>query len=201
MASEKQILANRANAKRSTGPKTAAGKHKSSKNALKYGLCSRDIVTWDEDPLEFERLRTSLEEVFPPVNALVREFVDHLAGLFWRMRRGPKLEAGILGARGTLSYAFQLADSDTQKKALERLRELREARGQDDEGETGFFKDLSQALCGKMPEIVADVMGAEKGQETLAAVARHETSLRNGIARTLAMLHALGAGPVGAKLT
>ena len=38
MASEKQIAANRANAKRSTGPKTAAGKQNSSRNAFRHGL-------------------------------------------------------------------------------------------------------------------------------------------------------------------
>jgi hypothetical protein len=38
MASEKQILANRANAKKSTGPRTAAGRAKSSRNAYRHGL-------------------------------------------------------------------------------------------------------------------------------------------------------------------
>lgn len=38
MATERQIAANRANAKRSTGPKTAAGKQKSSRNAYRHGL-------------------------------------------------------------------------------------------------------------------------------------------------------------------
>jgi hypothetical protein len=38
MASEKQIAANRANAMRSTGPKTSAGKRKSSRNAYRHGL-------------------------------------------------------------------------------------------------------------------------------------------------------------------
>ena len=38
MASDKQIAANGANAKRSTGPKTAAGKLKSSRNAYRHGL-------------------------------------------------------------------------------------------------------------------------------------------------------------------
>jgi hypothetical protein len=38
MASEKHIAANRANAKRSTGPKTAAGKLRSSRNAFRHGL-------------------------------------------------------------------------------------------------------------------------------------------------------------------
>jgi hypothetical protein len=38
MATDKQIAANRANCKRSTGPKTPAGHSKSSRNALRHGL-------------------------------------------------------------------------------------------------------------------------------------------------------------------
>lgn len=38
MASERQIAANRANAKKSTGPRTAAGRSKSSRNAFRHGL-------------------------------------------------------------------------------------------------------------------------------------------------------------------
>ena len=38
MATEKQIAANRANAKRSTGPRTTAGKIRSSRNAYRHGL-------------------------------------------------------------------------------------------------------------------------------------------------------------------
>ena len=38
MATEKQIAANRENAKRSTGPKTAAGRSRSSRNAVRHGL-------------------------------------------------------------------------------------------------------------------------------------------------------------------
>jgi hypothetical protein len=38
MTTEKQIAANRANAKRSTGPKTSAGKRRSSSNAYRHGL-------------------------------------------------------------------------------------------------------------------------------------------------------------------
>jgi hypothetical protein len=38
MASEKQIAANRKNAQKSTGPKSAAGRLKSSRNAYRHGL-------------------------------------------------------------------------------------------------------------------------------------------------------------------
>ena len=42
MATEKQIAANRANARKSTGPRTAAGKKKSSRNAYQHGLSRPD---------------------------------------------------------------------------------------------------------------------------------------------------------------
>jgi hypothetical protein len=40
MATERQISANRANANRSTGPKTAVGRRASCRNALRHGLSS-----------------------------------------------------------------------------------------------------------------------------------------------------------------
>jgi hypothetical protein len=46
MASERQIKANRKNAKRSTGPKTEAGKAKSARNAFRHGL-SRPLPGYD----------------------------------------------------------------------------------------------------------------------------------------------------------
>jgi hypothetical protein len=53
MATEKQLAANRANAKRSTGPKTKRGRHASSRNALRHGLsCLLDeTVSIDADNL------------------------------------------------------------------------------------------------------------------------------------------------------
>lgn len=44
MASHRQIEANRSNAQRSTGPKTAAGKTTSSQNALRHGLARRGTL-------------------------------------------------------------------------------------------------------------------------------------------------------------
>ncbi|WP_448041535.1 hypothetical protein [Bradyrhizobium liaoningense] len=43
MTSERKIEANRLNAKQSTGPKTEAGKSKSSRNARQHGLSRLDI--------------------------------------------------------------------------------------------------------------------------------------------------------------
>ena len=76
MATEKQIAANRANAKKSTGPKTAAGRAKSSRNAYRHGLscplrfdpvtsAKADAIAWTligEEPGE-QKLESAAEFV------------------------------------------------------------------------------------------------------------------------------------------
>jgi hypothetical protein len=47
MTSERQLSANRTNAKKSTGPISASGKHRSRQNALRHGLA----ISADRDPL------------------------------------------------------------------------------------------------------------------------------------------------------
>jgi hypothetical protein len=64
--SERKLLANRANAKRSTGPRTEAGKAASRRNALKHGILSRAVDLPSALPGELfllERSRTVLPEV------------------------------------------------------------------------------------------------------------------------------------------
>ena len=53
MATEAQLIANRLNARKSTGPRTHQGKSIVSQNALKHGLSSAKTITADEDPADF----------------------------------------------------------------------------------------------------------------------------------------------------
>ena len=62
MTTSKQLVANRANSKKSTGPKTAAGKARSRMNACRHGLTAEDIVAPCESPERFEALRAALWE-------------------------------------------------------------------------------------------------------------------------------------------
>ncbi|MBK9166728.1 MAG: hypothetical protein IPM24_04610 [Bryobacterales bacterium] len=96
MATEKQIAANRINAKRSTGPKSARGKARSSRNGLFTGLLARDfIVTAIENPADFEALLASLTAEFRPESAHEQLLVCQLARQVWMARRAARVEAAV----------------------------------------------------------------------------------------------------------
>ena len=54
MATQAQIEANRENAQKSTGPRTAEGKAVSSKNAVKYGLFAKETVISGENQADYD---------------------------------------------------------------------------------------------------------------------------------------------------
>jgi hypothetical protein len=93
-----QIAANRANALKSTGPKTVAGRNASRMNALKHGIFSSEILVrgryFQENPEEFAQLHQSLRDAYNPVGAAEEMLVDQLVTTFWRTRRLQKAEAG-----------------------------------------------------------------------------------------------------------
>ena len=91
-----RLAANRANAQRSTGPRTPEGKFASSRNATRHGLLAQQPLLDGEDPAEFEALRERLVEEFGPASAAEEFLVDDIAGLLWRLRRLAKVEVALL---------------------------------------------------------------------------------------------------------
>src|SRR5215471_18634235 len=68
--SEKQLAASRANAARSTGPRTPEGKARSSQNARKHGFTGSTFsVVRLEDLQEIANLRADLVACYQPVNS------------------------------------------------------------------------------------------------------------------------------------
>lgn len=91
-----RIAANRANARKSTGPRTPEGKARSSRNALKHGLLARHAIIRD-DPAEdrdaFDELLNQLTAEYQPVGPTQRLLVERIAVCYWRLRRALRYEA------------------------------------------------------------------------------------------------------------
>lgn len=89
--------ANGANARRSTGPRTKAGKSVSRLNGLRHGLRAELVVVPPlEDAGEWEAHCSAVAEVLAPANYLEELFVDRAALATWQLRRGARCERGIL---------------------------------------------------------------------------------------------------------
>lgn len=102
MTSAQQTAANHENAKKSTGPKTAAGKQKSKMNALKHGLRAEAHVLPDESAEEFDEFvrrvvthLTGIEEKHWDMALWPVEAAKRIALNLWRLRRVGRVEAGL----------------------------------------------------------------------------------------------------------
>lgn len=108
MASDKQLLANRLNASRSTGPRTILGKNRSRRNALKHGLTARSVVDVFEDDNEFKEFSRRIAGAYRSPSPVDRELIDRLTGLLWRLRRAHAVETGLLDIQGKLQRDIRL---------------------------------------------------------------------------------------------
>ncbi len=111
MSSPARVAANRANAQRSTGPRSVEGKARSSMNAVTHGLRARQPLLLDEDPAEYDRLRDRLVDAYAPDGATEELLVDEIVGLLWRLRRAAKVEAALYTIGGSAPVLEALSRS------------------------------------------------------------------------------------------
>ena len=95
MATPAQLAANRANALRSTGPRSAEGKSVSRFNALQHGVDAQLPIIPGEDPAEYQTLAAEYEGRFQPQTPDERYHVQTLIDSDWQKRRLKSLETDI----------------------------------------------------------------------------------------------------------
>ena len=96
MRTEKQIKANRQNAKKSSGPRTQKGKTRTAQNALKHGLLAQDSVIPSEEAADFDNHLTAIEDSYLPRNRVEKEIVRQIADVMWRMQRLSRIESAAI---------------------------------------------------------------------------------------------------------
>jgi len=165
MASAAQIQANRLNAQKSTGPRTAAGKERASQNALKHGLLAREAVIQGEDPEQFELYREGMLDELAPAGAVEAMLAERVVGLSWRLRRAERLQ----------NAAFAALDEGEPTPLLEaRHEEWKQLKGSEwEQGLAGLFDE--DAALGRV--VVEDFGGARVLDRLLMYERRIESSL------------------------
>ena len=96
MTSFRQIVANRRNAVKSTGPNTEDGKRRSRHNAVRHGLCAETAIEIIEDVEDYRAFEAAVIADYDAQTAVERELVLRLASLLWRLRRTPAIETDLL---------------------------------------------------------------------------------------------------------
>ena len=87
MASDKQLQANRLNARKSTGPQSPEGKQRVAQNRIKHGLAGEHAVLASEDPSAFDNLLATLNGNWDPHSETEAFLVETLAFNQWRLLR------------------------------------------------------------------------------------------------------------------
>ena len=117
MASIAQINANRANAQRSTGPKTEEGKAKSSRNRLSHGFLSNTRFLFDEDSEEFFALLNDLIGEYQPATPTEQFMVEDMAHNRWVSGRAIRIQHDLLN-RNYKNMAGELSISPDVDRQL-----------------------------------------------------------------------------------
>jgi hypothetical protein len=110
MASEAQINANRANAQKSTGPRTEAGKNRSRLNGTRHGLTAMATIMTDEDRRSLQAFKGPYMQDLAPVGMPEYHLADAIATDNWRLVRLRAIE------ENTFAYGHfqEQADFDTE---------------------------------------------------------------------------------------
>lgn len=123
-ASAKQIRANRQNAAKSTGPKSPIGKRRSSTNALKHGILSKDLVLATEENADFQQLLKGLVDAHQPDGATEIILVEKMAIALWKMKRLIRVETARINVsitqaiRSPLNRVREISSDDLNQHAM-----------------------------------------------------------------------------------
>ncbi len=123
MTSTAQLEANRHNAQYSTGPRTGAGKSRSSHNAVKHGFTGRLLVglqygPFADDAGELQEFIQAVLAELAPVTAQERAEALNIVGLYVRRSRLVELEAMAL-AHATRTRLLPPAEPGGQPRVAE----------------------------------------------------------------------------------
>jgi hypothetical protein len=191
LASRRQIIANRRNAQRSTGPRTIAGKLRSRRNALWHGLTGETVITVFENAKDYEAFEQAVVKQYQPRTAIHRQLVLRLCSLLWRLQRATAIETGLFRIQGEI-IRERRAERDINRNETKATTALYEMLGLEllspavaEQCETGNETELVQEATAPLilhddrPQILAQnfMRVAHLDNQILERLNRYETAL------------------------
>jgi len=124
MPSEKQIAANRQNAKMSTGPISSEGKATVSRNAIKHGVLASASLLPDENLEMFQTLQEKMLDYYQPVGGREEALVDRIIAYMWRLRRVFQIEAWSLKPDRWLDHTEKSTEKMVANRFISQANQL-----------------------------------------------------------------------------
>jgi hypothetical protein len=171
-----QIDANRRNAQKSTGPRTAEGKTASSRNRLLHGLRANKHLLLDEEPEEFLSLLKDLYDRFQPVGDGEEKLVLLIASDQWRLDRSIPMEAGIYREHLRI---VAVTDFDTKQSCIQHKKNHQASPERFPPPPT---------LPEERDRLARAFIRDSDGRNTLANLARYQGAIQRSIDRSLRQL-------------
>src|SRR5262249_1741987 len=95
MLSEIQLIANRLNALKSTGPKSEEGKKRSSLNALRHGLTGQVLVLPEENLEAFNKFVSGIVDALNPADDVEKQLATTYAVTQNKINRAQTIEENL----------------------------------------------------------------------------------------------------------
>jgi hypothetical protein len=159
MATTAQILANRENAKKSTGPITDAGVLKASQNAIRHSLTSTLPLVKGEQPEDARLVLEALHLEFQPLGANEEILVHKMAEHLWHQKRANKLLTHVFDnghpnaeTRIALFLRYHGAADRGYYRALNELRKAQKERRLAENGSVSSTPETAAAAPPPSPQ-------------------------------------------------
>jgi hypothetical protein len=109
---------NRANAQKSTGPRTESGKQRASQNSLSHGLTARNPLLPSEDRDEYLAFTLQFFDALSPQGPVETQLCQTLADCSWKSNRGMSCEQHLLACAVPAAAAESSAALDASVRTL-----------------------------------------------------------------------------------
>ena len=185
MATSRQIEANRSNALKSTGPRSAEGKAVVAQNAVRHGIFCGPMLVEGEDPAELHELVDGFMQDIAPRNLSERALAERIIGAHWRLRRLMRAEQHLheeladdhreyLGERG------EYPEEEADKAECEKIKNDRKRTAAEDRIDQRRVEWASEQTCDPGLTLALDL---KQEKSAIERYSRYEKRLEGTIHR------------------